>query len=202
VGEALGAAHAHWGTIAQALPLACRPCLPRTLLMRPAARRRPFARRGALAAAAPPTKAAPDDALAAFQAEISAIEAEAAAASTADGDPCDGPSTPEELEFEDDDGTWYVWDGGLRKYVPKEGAGAAAPATAGGAGASASGGAAYDVDAMTFAGDDEVLPTLAAAKAASVVAAPSGGGGGEDDEAAAAHERKVDGQTCFFSNRG
>ena len=31
-----------------------------------------------------------------------------------------GPSTPEDLEFEEDDGTIFVWDKTLRKYVPKE----------------------------------------------------------------------------------
>ncbi len=31
-----------------------------------------------------------------------------------------GPATPEELEFEDDDGTTYVWDHKLRKYMPKQ----------------------------------------------------------------------------------
>ena len=38
------------------------------------------------------------------------------------GDPSGdaGPSTPEELEFEDDDGTLFVWDRALRKYVPKD----------------------------------------------------------------------------------
>lgn len=30
-----------------------------------------------------------------------------------------GAETPEELEFEDDDGTVYVWDARLRKYVAK-----------------------------------------------------------------------------------
>jgi hypothetical protein len=32
-----------------------------------------------------------------------------------------GTATPEELEFEDDDGTIYVWDKVLRKYMPKVG---------------------------------------------------------------------------------
>jgi len=30
-----------------------------------------------------------------------------------------GAETPEELEFEDDDGTMYVWDRTRRKYMPK-----------------------------------------------------------------------------------
>eukprot|EP00983_Pelagomonas_calceolata_P087698 1157013-Pelagomonas_calceolata.AAC.13 len=30
-----------------------------------------------------------------------------------------GAETPEELEFEDDDGTKYVWDRSQRKYMPK-----------------------------------------------------------------------------------
>ena len=32
----------------------------------------------------------------------------------------EGPPTPEELEFEDDDGTMFVWDRTLRKYIAKE----------------------------------------------------------------------------------
>ena len=44
-----------------------------------------------------------EDELAAFQAEIAAVETAAAEEDTGDG-------TPEELEFEDDDGTWPVWD--------------------------------------------------------------------------------------------
>jgi len=144
-------------------------------------------RRGALAAAAAPTTSTaaaaaaaatnsdPDDPLAAFQAEISAIEAEA-------DEQDEGAATPSESEFEDDDGTVYVFDRQLRKFVPKDGTVDAA--AAGGAAVSQ-----YDVEAMTFAGDDEVLPTLAAVKAA--VAAVVEGGEGEGDEAAAANERKV-----------
>ena len=53
----------------------------------------------ATTAAAGPAAAgvAPDDELAAFEAEISAIEAQAQEG--------EEPGTPEELEFEDDDGT-------------------------------------------------------------------------------------------------
>ena len=50
-----------------------------------------------------------EDELAAFQAEIAAVET----AAVEDDDTGDG--TPEELEFEDDDGTMYVWDRATRK---------------------------------------------------------------------------------------
>lgn len=69
-------------------------------------------------------------------------------------DVADAPASPEEKEFEDDDGTIYIWDSKLRKFVAKD------------IQAAAGAEAAYDVEAMTFAGDDEVIPTLAAAKAA------------------------------------
>lgn len=61
------------------------------------------------------------DPLAAFQAEIAAVEADTQQNGRHDDDGGDqaAPSTPEELEFEDDDGTMYVWDHTLRKYVPK-----------------------------------------------------------------------------------
>lgn len=59
------------------------------------------------------------DALASFKSEIAATEAD-----VADGD---GPATPEELEFEDDDGTVYEWDRKLRKFVAQGDAGAQGP---------------------------------------------------------------------------
>eukprot|EP00798_Chlamydomonas_sp_ICE-L_P019331 gene19331-25982_t len=118
-----------------------------------------------------------DPSLAAFNAEIAAIEEEA------------GPSTPEELEFEDDDGTFYVWASALRKYVPKDeldemlaaaaaaktvegaaqmlaaaGAAAAAAKTVEGAGPQAGGQAVavpeMDYESMVFVDDDEVIPTI------------------------------------------
>lgn len=54
-----------------------------------------------------------DDELAAFQAELAGIEQ--------DGDEStgDGPSTPDEKRFEDDDGTIYVWDPKSRKFAPE-----------------------------------------------------------------------------------
>jgi hypothetical protein len=133
------------------------------------------------------------DPLAAFQAEIAAVEAEVAAAAEAEAgvgsghtEDAGGPATPEELEFEDDDGTVYVWDGALRKYLPKDAGTAAAAAAAASGGGDAG---AYDLEAMTFAADDEVLPTLAGAKAA--LAAAAGAEGVGEGEAAAATERKV-----------
>jgi hypothetical protein len=61
------------------------------------------------------------DELAVFQDEIAALEAAAAVEQGAADGPgvADGPPTPDELEFEDDDGTVYVWDKRLRKYMPK-----------------------------------------------------------------------------------
>ncbi|KAG2438123.1 hypothetical protein HXX76_005732 [Chlamydomonas incerta] len=85
-----------------------------------------------------------------------AAEAAKAAAGAAAEEPGagEGPETPEELEFEDDDGTTYVWDKKLRKYMPKGGA-APAPEELG-----------YDLEAMTYAPEDEVIPTLAQVRAA------------------------------------
>lgn len=78
----------------------------------------------------------------------------------------------QELEFEDDDGTWYAWDAKLRKYMPKggeeqqhpmaataatllpgiaeEGEGGEAAAAGTTAAAAAGAGGAYDWEAMTF----------------------------------------------------
>ena len=33
----------------------------------------------------------------------------------------DRAATPDELEFEDDDGTMYRWDAAVRKYIPADG---------------------------------------------------------------------------------
>ena len=62
-----------------------------------------------------------DDELAAFQAELARVEetTAAAAAATNDGAIDDGDATPEEKEFEDDDGTVYVWEPTARKFVPR-----------------------------------------------------------------------------------
>lgn len=54
-----------------------------------------------------------DDQLLAFQAELASIE------HVADDPVGDGPSTPEETRFEDDDGTVYVWDSSSRKFAPE-----------------------------------------------------------------------------------
>jgi HIV Tat-specific factor 1 len=134
--------------------------------------------------------------MAEFQAEISAIEA-----ATAMEDQ-EGPSTPDELEFEDDDGTMYVWNAELRKYVP---AGSDAAATAAGGGApSGPAPTDYDLQAMTFVAEEEVLPTLAAAKAAVAAAAAAAAGEEElDDKAREKAERKVRGGIgCCCRARG
>ena len=135
--------------------------------------------------AAQPT---PHDPLSAFQAEISAIEAEnaaAAAAVTEGSEPPDGPATPEDLEFEDDDGTMYVWDRNLRKYIPADaaagGAGNGIDPAAAAAGGGGGGAAGYDIDAMTYTAEEEVVPSLEALRAAEAAAAAA-----EAHEAAAA----------------
>ncbi|PNW70131.1 hypothetical protein CHLRE_17g707050v5 [Chlamydomonas reinhardtii] len=104
-----------------------------------------------------------------LEAEQAAMEAERAAKAAAAAEAAkaaageepgigERPETPEELEFEDDDGTTYVWDTKLRKYMPKGGA-APAPEELG-----------YDLEAMTYAPEDEVIPTLAQVRAAEVEA--------------------------------
>jgi HIV Tat-specific factor 1 len=114
----------------------------------------------------------PSDALDVFKNAIAAVEAGAADdappendAAAADG-AGDRAATQEELEFEDDDGTMYRWDHKLRKYVPAAEADAAAAAAAAAAEQHA-----YDVEAMTFVAEEEVIPTLAAARAAEEAAA-------------------------------
>eukprot|EP00195_Chlamydomonas_chlamydogama_P008298 CAMPEP_0202907174 /NCGR_PEP_ID=MMETSP1392-20130828/41627_1 /ASSEMBLY_ACC=CAM_ASM_000868 /TAXON_ID=225041 /ORGANISM="Chlamydomonas chlamydogama, Strain SAG 11-48b" /LENGTH=195 /DNA_ID=CAMNT_0049595967 /DNA_START=71 /DNA_END=655 /DNA_ORIENTATION=+ len=113
-------------------------------------------------AAAPSTgpkpDAADDDDLAAFNAEIEALEQEAGADEVAQA-----PGTPEELEFEDDDGTMYMWDRTMRKYVAK---GEGPPSVS--------------FDEMVYAGDDEVIPTIAAARAAEEASALTAERGGQD----------------------
>jgi hypothetical protein len=114
----------------------------------------------------------PSDALDVFKSAIAAVEA-GAEDEAADADPAaadgaaDRASTPEELEFEDDDGTIYRWDHKLRKYVPAAEADAAAAAAA----AEQQQQHDYDVEAMTFVAEEEVIPTLAAARAAEEAAA-------------------------------
>lgn len=115
----------------------------------------------------------------AFKHEIEAVEqagtaaaadadgGDSAATAAGDGEGPDGrEGTPEELEFEDDDGTIYRWDRQLRKYVPAGEDGAAAAAKDG-----------YDIEAMTFVAEEEVIPTLAAARAAEEAAAAGSGKG-------------------------
>ncbi|KAL4431027.1 hypothetical protein ABPG75_006283 [Micractinium tetrahymenae] len=115
------------------------------------------ARRGARAAAAAAVPA--DPALAGFLSEISALEAEGDAAGAADA-PESPP--PDERRFEDDDGTWYVWDSSLRKFMPEGDAAAAAAAAAAGAGAAAPAAAAapaqYNEEDMVFVPDEEKQP--------------------------------------------
>lgn len=69
-------------------------------------------------AKAAPTPAAPkDDELAAFQAEMSALGAVAAPGPELE-DPLRAETPePEDRRFQDDDGTWYIWDALLRKFV-------------------------------------------------------------------------------------
>lgn len=116
----------------------------------------------ATAAAAPAVVSAAaakhDDPMAAFTAEISAIEAENEAA--------EQPPSPAEKSFVDDDGTAYQWDPVARRFVEwgTAGDGAAAP------------GPQYDETDMTFAGVDEAIPAIPEEMKAAR---------GEDDDAAA-----------------
>lgn len=117
--------------------------------------------RGARAAAA---KAVPaDPALAGFLSEISALEAGEEVAAGEGEAPASPP--PDERRFEDDDGTVYVWDSSLRKFMPE--GDAAVGATAAAAGAAAAGAAAakpaaapasYQEEDMVFVPDEEEIP--------------------------------------------
>ena len=75
-------------------------------------------RKAAVVAKAAPAKAAPEDnELAAFQAEMSALGAVAAPGPDVE-DPLRAETPePEDRRFQDDDGTWYIWDALLRKFV-------------------------------------------------------------------------------------
>ena len=115
-----------------------------------------------------------EDELAAFQAEIAAVETAAAA----EEDTEDG--TPEELEFEDDDGTWYVWDRATRKYKPKGEDVMAAPAAAPPP--------TWSAADMVFQDDDVAIPSLNDAKKA-VAAAKRG----DDDDEPGAEPKDPDG---------
>ena len=83
--------------------------------------------------------AAADPELAQFQAEIGAIEAETAEANREETPP------PDQQRFQDDDGTTYVWDGNLRRFVP---AGEDAPSTS------------YDPADMVYEAEDEKIPLI------------------------------------------
>ena len=78
----------------------------------------PSRRKAAVVAKAAPAKAAPEDnELAAFQAEMSALGAVAAPGPDVE-DPLRAETPePEDRRFQDDDGTWYIWDALLRKFV-------------------------------------------------------------------------------------
>ena len=86
--------------------------------------------------------AAIDPELAEFQAEIGAIEAETEQANRADTPP------PDQQRFQDDDGTIYVWDANVRRFVP---AAEMAPSTS------------YDVADMVYEAEDEKIPAMPAA---------------------------------------
>jgi HIV Tat-specific factor 1 len=135
--------------------------------------------------------AKPSDPLDAFKHEIEAVEQAGAlgldpdsdadaAADAGDADAADREGTPEELEFEDDDGTIYKWDHQLRKYMPAgevpEGDSTAA-AAAMAEQQQQQDGDGYNIEAMTFVAEEEVIPTLAAVKAAEEAAAAGSSGG-------------------------
>ncbi|KAF5838671.1 hypothetical protein DUNSADRAFT_2435 [Dunaliella salina] len=125
----------------------------------------------------------PGDELATFKAEIQALEGKAGeetneAEGAAEDKGKSGTQTPEELEFEDDDGTKYVWDRSQRKYMPKATSVGAAPS--------------YDPEIMTYVPEEEAIPSLDAAI--------KGEAGAE--EAAATEERKRKGKEASPSGQG
>ena len=142
--------------------------------------------------AAPAARLDPE--LAAFRAEISAIDGDASApvaeASTASEAEAPASPPPDEREFEDDDGTWYAWDPALRKFVAREPAGGAA---GGPRGPNAAAAPAYDVVDMTFEADEEVVPTYAPpdpdSDAEGEEPPAKGGGGGPAGKPSAARQR-------------
>lgn len=110
------------------------------------------------------------DPLEAFKHEIAAVEADETAATAVDEAAApDRTATPDELEFEDDDGTLYTWDPLLRKYVPAAAADGATAADNVQQQQQQQLGD-YDIEAMTFVEEQEVIPTLAAARAAEAAA--------------------------------
>lgn len=64
-----------------------------------------------------------------------------------DGDRAETPP-PEDQQFEDDDGTVYVWDRKLRKFQPKHAAAADAARPD------------YDLEEMTFEAEEETIPAF------------------------------------------
>lgn len=111
--------------------------------------------RAAVGAAASSSAADP---LAAFKAEIQALASDKdgsgaapALAGAPEGEAAqagEAPGTPEEREFEDDDGTIYSWDPKLRKFLPKAGQ----PASE------------YNPEDMVFVADELVIPALPVAE--------------------------------------
>ena len=99
-----------------------------------------------------------DDELAAFHAELAAVEA----TTTNDADVADGNASPEEKRFEDDDGTWYCWDPTTRKFVPE---GEDVPAPPAAPAARAPPPVTWSEADMVFdAGDEPAMPSLRDAK--------------------------------------
>eukprot|EP00884_Botryococcus_braunii_P010462 jgi/Botrbrau1/19417/Bobra.0338s0044.1 len=93
-----------------------------------------------------------DEALAEFQAEmdvLGALDADAEPISEPDEERAATPD-PEDQRFEDDDGTIYIWDHALRKFVEEGSEAGAALAAAQQQG--------YNVDEMTFEMDEEAIP--------------------------------------------
>ncbi|KAK9820468.1 hypothetical protein WJX72_010675 [[Myrmecia] bisecta] len=99
--------------------------------------------------AAPAKPADPE--LAQFLGEISALDGGSSAAPV-DIDVPERVETPppDERQFEDDDGTVYVWEPRLRKFVEQSEAAASTSAAAAAA--------AYNLEDMVYVGDDEKIP--------------------------------------------
>eukprot|EP00873_Tetraselmis_striata_P038104 jgi/Tetstr1/458368/TSEL_044807.t1 len=116
----------------------------------------------------------PEDALASFMGEISAIEEEAAAKTSAER--TQSPA-PDEREFVDDDGTTYRWDSEQRLFKPVEASAQAVD---------------YSVEEMVYQPDEERIPTIKQAKAAEAADAdPLTGQKRQRAEAIAAQKEKI-----------
>lgn len=95
-----------------------------------------------------------NDPLDAFKQEIEALENKTDGA-TAGSLGLDVPKSPDEKSFIDDDGTEYTWDSVARKYKSND-----FDASVNNQSAAVD----YDISAMTYEADEDVVPSLAEAQ--------------------------------------